>query len=183
MGRDHTIVARQPGYVRYYRDPARHPDRKYIGIVFNSEDKLPYPPNAPRRRKLGLIAVPIGEGSDNAVVARTIETAEGDTHKSVESQSSNGVNRMDNQRWPWESYSDIFPTTSKAGNIRNLRLRTDGSYRLSNKEIGQSAEHAGVKVTPYKKDRFLAWRKASARKARNALAKSAGRKKGKKGRN
>src|SRR5687768_12904031 len=34
MGRDHTIHAMATGYVKYYRDPARHPDRKYIGVVF-----------------------------------------------------------------------------------------------------------------------------------------------------
>ncbi|KAF2095883.1 hypothetical protein NA57DRAFT_9754, partial [Rhizodiscina lignyota] len=63
MGRDHTICASQPGYVRYYRDPAQHPDRKYIGIVFGSQDKLPYPKGMPRRRRLGLTAVPMTEQS------------------------------------------------------------------------------------------------------------------------
>lgn len=58
MGRDHTIHAAVAGYVKYYRDPKRHPKRQYIGVVFNREDKLPYPPGTPRRRKLSLTAVP-----------------------------------------------------------------------------------------------------------------------------
>ncbi|KAK4230313.1 ribosomal L27 protein-domain-containing protein [Podospora fimiseda] len=58
LGRDHTIHAAVKGYVKYYRDPARHPKRQYIGVVFNKEDKLPYPPGSARRRKLGLVAVP-----------------------------------------------------------------------------------------------------------------------------
>ncbi|KAL2190613.1 hypothetical protein L209DRAFT_746879 [Thermothelomyces heterothallicus CBS 203.75] len=58
MGRDHTIHAAVCGYVKYYRDPQRHPTRQYIGVAFNREDKLPYPPTSPRRRKLGLVAVP-----------------------------------------------------------------------------------------------------------------------------
>ncbi|KAK4678929.1 54S ribosomal protein L2 mitochondrial [Podospora pseudoanserina] len=58
LGRDHTIHAAVAGYVKYYRDPTRHPTRQYIGVTFNREDKLPYPPGAPRRRKLGLVAVP-----------------------------------------------------------------------------------------------------------------------------
>jgi protein phosphatase inhibitor 2 len=58
MGRDHTIHAAVAGYVKYYRDPNRHPDRQYIGVVFNRDDKLPYPPGTPRRRKLNLAAVP-----------------------------------------------------------------------------------------------------------------------------
>ena len=58
MGRDHTIHAAIAGYVKYYRDPQRHPKRQYIGIVYNKEDKLPYPVGAPRKRKPGLVAVP-----------------------------------------------------------------------------------------------------------------------------
>ena len=58
MGRDHTIHAAVAGYVKYYRDPQRHPKRQYIGVVFNRDDKLPYPVGAPRKRKLGLQAVP-----------------------------------------------------------------------------------------------------------------------------
>lgn len=52
MGRDHTIHAMATGYVKYYRDPARHPDRKYIGVVFDKADTLPYPVHAERKRKL-----------------------------------------------------------------------------------------------------------------------------------
>ncbi|KAK1829135.1 ribosomal L27 protein-domain-containing protein [Podospora conica] len=57
-GRDHTIHAAIAGYVKYYRDPLRHPKRQYIGVVPNKTDILPYPVGAPRRRKLNLIAVP-----------------------------------------------------------------------------------------------------------------------------
>ncbi|KAF2203790.1 ribosomal protein L27 [Delitschia confertaspora ATCC 74209] len=57
MGRDHCIFAKQPGYVRYYRDPRKHPTRQYIGITFTKDETLPYPPNAPRRRRLGLVPV------------------------------------------------------------------------------------------------------------------------------
>lgn len=54
MGRDHTIHAMATGYVKYYRDPAKHPDRKYIGVVFNKEDTLPYPRHAERKRRLNM---------------------------------------------------------------------------------------------------------------------------------
>lgn len=52
MGRDFSIHAMATGYVKYYRDPARHPDRKYIGVVFNKSDVLPYPVHAERKRRL-----------------------------------------------------------------------------------------------------------------------------------
>lgn len=56
MGRDHTIHAAIEGYVKYYRDPYRHPTRQYIGVAFKRDDKLPYPIHSPRRRKLGMVA-------------------------------------------------------------------------------------------------------------------------------
>ncbi|KAI0398946.1 ribosomal L27 protein-domain-containing protein [Xylaria palmicola] len=59
MGRDHTIFALASGYVKYYRDPAKHPKRQYIGVVFNKGDKLPYPANAMRKRRLNMVAVPV----------------------------------------------------------------------------------------------------------------------------
>ncbi|KAI0805639.1 ribosomal L27 protein-domain-containing protein [Xylaria sp. FL0064] len=59
MGRDHTIFALASGYVKYYRDPAKHPKRQYIGVVFDKADKLPYPQNAMRKRKLNMVAAPI----------------------------------------------------------------------------------------------------------------------------
>jgi hypothetical protein len=59
MGRDHTIFALASGYVKYYRDPKKHPKRQYIGVVFDKDDKLPYPPNAMRKRKLNMVAVPV----------------------------------------------------------------------------------------------------------------------------
>ncbi|KAI1360128.1 ribosomal L27 protein-domain-containing protein [Xylaria arbuscula] len=59
IGRDHTIYALASGYVKYYRDPAKHPKRQYIGVVFDKADKLPYPQNAARKRKLNMVASPV----------------------------------------------------------------------------------------------------------------------------
>ncbi|TQB67912.1 54S ribosomal protein L2 mitochondrial [Monascus purpureus] len=58
MGRDHTIYATEAGYVRYYLDPERHPDKKYIGVCFEKDGVLPTPRNAPRKRRLNRVAVP-----------------------------------------------------------------------------------------------------------------------------
>lgn len=52
---------------------------------------------------------------------------------------------------------------------RNLQLRPGYMYREANWEIGRAAERAKVKVRLYKPgDRWTAWRKANARKAKNA---------------
>lgn len=48
-------------------------------------------------------------------------------------------------------------------------LRPGYQYRAANWEIGRAAERAGIRVTPFKPgNRFLAWRKANVRKAKNA---------------
>lgn len=57
MGRDHTIYATQTGYVKYYKDPEKHPKRQYIGVVFERGQTLPLPRNSPRRRRLGMVAM------------------------------------------------------------------------------------------------------------------------------
>jgi hypothetical protein len=58
MGRDHTIFATEKGYVRYYRNPAVHPKRGYIGVAIHKDDPLPTPANAARRRRLDMFAAP-----------------------------------------------------------------------------------------------------------------------------
>ncbi|KAL6940064.1 hypothetical protein ACO0QE_003947 [Hanseniaspora vineae] len=52
IGRDHTIFAKEPGWVQYYLDPF-HPKRNLIGISLFREKKLPTPHFAPRIRRLG----------------------------------------------------------------------------------------------------------------------------------
>ncbi|KAI3600011.1 60s ribosomal protein l27 [Moniliophthora roreri] len=41
MGRDHTIYALVPGYVRFYKEKYMRGERKYVGIVLNRGEKLP----------------------------------------------------------------------------------------------------------------------------------------------
>lgn len=41
MGRDHTIYATVPGYVRFYKVPGLRKDRRYVGVVLNRGEKLP----------------------------------------------------------------------------------------------------------------------------------------------
>lgn len=52
MGRDHTIFAREKGYVTYYQDGEN--GKKRIGVVFERGMTLPRGPGAARRRRLGL---------------------------------------------------------------------------------------------------------------------------------
>ncbi|CCK71588.1 mitochondrial 54S ribosomal protein bL27m KNAG_0H01730 [Huiozyma naganishii CBS 8797] len=52
IGKDHTIFALEPGFVRYYLNPF-HPQKKFIGIALGKEAKLPTPHFDPLPRRFG----------------------------------------------------------------------------------------------------------------------------------
>ena len=56
IGKDHTIYATEPGYVRFYLDPF-HPNRKFIGVALSPELRLPTPHFEPRVRRLGYVPI------------------------------------------------------------------------------------------------------------------------------
>lgn len=56
IGRDHTIFALEPGYVRFYRDPF-HAKRRFIGVALKQEYRLPTPHFEPRRRRFGYTKI------------------------------------------------------------------------------------------------------------------------------
>jgi large subunit ribosomal protein L27 len=148
MGRDHTIYAKQAGYVKYYLDPEKHPKRKYIGVVFERDQKLPLPRNSVRRRRLGLIATVTSE--EPQVELGDNLTLGGSEVSGLQQQPAGS-----NLKGPWKH--------------EQLEIRPGYMYRESNWQIGRTAERAGVKVKPFKPgDRWAAWRKATARKARSA---------------
>ncbi|KAI0807743.1 ribosomal L27 protein-domain-containing protein [Fomes fomentarius] len=56
MGRDHTLYATVPGFVRFYKVPGSRKDRKFVGIVLNKGEKLPRDEtNRGRSRFFGLV--------------------------------------------------------------------------------------------------------------------------------
>ncbi|GAB1212932.1 hypothetical protein ATERTT37_002081 [Aspergillus terreus] len=147
MGRDHTIYAAEAGYVRYYLDPERHPDRKYIGVVFEKDGKLPTPRNAPTRRKLNRVAVP-----------RTPEEPETAAQSDLVADVENGV-----------TVSSVEAANAGTG----AQLRPGYMYREANWQIGRAAEKAGISAKSYnRRNRWLAWRKRQARAERAAQMKS-----------
>ena len=148
MGRDHTIFALQKGYVKYYKDPEKHPKRQYIGVVFNRDDPLPLPRNSVRRRRLGMVAAEMSTLSGN----QDVEVVQDKLVDDNTLKDAPKINRT------------AVPEKQPA-----LTLGSGYMYRQANWEIGRAAERANIKVRSYKAgDRFLAWRKTSARKARNA---------------
>jgi large subunit ribosomal protein L27 len=153
MGRDHTIFALEHGFVKYYRDPAKHKTRKYIGVVFERDEVLPYAPTAPRRRKLNMVAQKMEPATSDTVV-RTDVIADANGIPSTESvvMVSSLVKRT--------------PSGPKTTDVSMYKLRPGGMYRESNWEIGRAAEKAGIKVKEFVPgDRWAAWKKSKVRLA------------------
>lgn len=170
MGRDHTVHAGAPGYVKYYQDPARHPNRKFIGIVFERHQTLPQAANAVRRRKLGMLAYRMPQSS--------VEVESDLTHPPT---SENDAAIPATQ--PRQRSNDARSVTLMRGKKGDqhevtLRLKPGGFYRQANWEIGRAAEKskAAMMVQPFKpNDRFAAWRKSNKRKAKNIERRAMGR--------
>ncbi|KIK59603.1 hypothetical protein GYMLUDRAFT_44566 [Collybiopsis luxurians FD-317 M1] len=58
MGKDHTIYALVPGYVRFYKQKYMRGERKYVGVVLNRGEKLPRDEaEHGRSRHFGLVNV------------------------------------------------------------------------------------------------------------------------------
>jgi len=134
--------------VVFYRDPDRHRERKFIGVVFERGEVLPRGRGRARRRRLGLV----GRERVGGVVGEEGAVAEGE--EVVEATRPVEQQRKSKKTKPPEP---------------KLELRPGYQYRQSNWHIGRAAERANVVVREYKRgDRFLAWRKLNARKARNA---------------
>ncbi|KAF2768746.1 hypothetical protein EJ03DRAFT_114302 [Teratosphaeria nubilosa] len=164
MGRDHTIHAGVPGYVRYYRDPARHPTHKFIGIALAKDQALPTPPHAASRRQLGMLAYQMPKPAPPASAGLL-------TH---DPSNPISIRQVSN-----DARSKIVRRARKGGEDTVVTLRPGYQYRQANYEIGRAAERKeqeakarGRTTRVYPEfvpgDRFAAWRKRGLRKARMA---------------
>ena len=148
MGRDHTIFAKEAGYVRFYRDPHRHPRRRYIGVSLERTWKLPTPPNAVRRRRLGMLAV---ERKDIDLEALS-ERHNTDISTSIPHNPEPPMTNKEKRAALRRKRSGEIP-------VKDLVMQRGYQWRMTNPEIGRAAERAGIKKRVFKKgDRFLAWR-------------------------
>lgn len=156
MGRDHTIFAKEKGYVTYYKDEEKHPDRKYIGIVFERNMTLPRGRNEARRRRLGLV----GRERQMGTLARddvgeVVERAE--TPIAAAATLERGVKTVVTKTMLSDpTVATSVPPASKKGYM----------YRPSNWEIGRAAEKVKVTVPIFRKgNRFEALKKRKAKRA------------------
>lgn len=177
MGRDHTIFARERGYVVFYRDPEQlslgvgapgygggngtrtrgkrkvREKRRYIGVVMERGQTLPRARGVPRQRRLGL---EVREMSTLAGGAPQPEQPE---------QASDAVpHHVPVMRDATKEARSQAPQQHKG----KLEIRPGYMFREANWQIGRAERKDGKRVRVYRRgDRFLAWRK---KKARLALA-------------
>ncbi|KAF6238556.1 hypothetical protein HO173_003061 [Letharia columbiana] len=163
MGRDHTIFAKEKGYVCFYKDPETNPKRKYIGVVFERGMKLPVPRNKPRNRRLGLVGREREMGTLASITPPRVTSGEGNEALEVGGMTEQGGTlRQQDKR-----------TRAKMPELKQMGIRPGYQYRESNRHIGRVAERAQVKVGEFKKrGRFLAWRKVNARRTKRAEKKA-----------
>lgn len=155
MGRDHTIYSLEHGYVKYYKDPEKHPKRQYIGVVFERHQTLPLPRNSPRRRRLGMLAM-------------KMETPPVEVPMLAAGEQLADPNAAKRET----------PEEAAARELKAVTMKPGYMYRESNWSIGRAAERARVTVRKFKPgDRWTAWKKKTARVARVAEKKRLGKKK------
>ncbi|KIW29849.1 ribosomal protein L27 [Cladophialophora immunda] len=163
IGKDHTLYALEYGYVRYYRDPLKHPKRRYIGVALEKEgprSQLPTPRNAPTRRRLGMYAAPMQPPPESQ---KSVDESFLEAHLSLSSKGHGQVAFK-------SSRGAVTPTPAAPPPAFNRQ----GTYREANASIGWAAERKGVKVREYdRNDRWLAWKKRSLRVKRGMEAKAA----------
>lgn len=154
----------------YYRDPAKHKKRKYIGVVFEKHHTLPQAPNAVRRRKLGMLAYQMPD-------AATYQSTGDLTHASPRSPDDAAVPATLPRAVPNEERQTAMYKRKVDGKTlrTTLTLRPGYQWRQANWEIGRAAERSkkAQSVRPFKPgDRWAAWRKRAARVAANAQRKN-----------
>jgi hypothetical protein len=136
----------ESGYVRYYRDPLKHPDRQYIGVVFDKDQQLPTPPNAARRRRLNMLPV-----KREAPAEPTIE------------------GEVVLEGMPTDSTTTAEVTVRADAPKSKLKHGNGYATRKTNWEIGRVGEEMEKTVKKFVPgDRWTAWRKSAARKRLNA---------------
>lgn len=140
---------------------------------------LPTPPNAARRRRLGMYSIQRTDAdpfSDSPMY---------DSGPAFPLRKNAGEIESDmDVEVPGKKKAMINDKSRAIREVDGLKMRPDYSWRQGNWEIGRIPELEGhaQKVRKFdRKDRFLAWRKREARKARAAEKRSlaAGGKRGK----
>lgn len=91
IGKDHTIFALEPGYVRFYLDPF-HPLRKYVGVALKKDLALPTGHFEPRVRRFGYIPLEGAEAEkEEAHMSRKEYLAQPELQRRAQKEADNAA--------------------------------------------------------------------------------------------
>ncbi len=183
MGRDHTIYAKEKGYVVFYRDPEQlslgvgpagyggeggvkgkkkvRERRRYIGVVMNRGDTLPRARGVKRERRLGLV------GREMSTLASSPSPTT--TENLKDNITSDQLPTINEEEGGPVLRDQPKEARAKVPDMEALGIRPGYMFREANWQIGRAEDEKGKTVRVYQKgDRFLAWRKRKARLVRAA---------------
>lgn len=170
IGKDHTLYSLVHGYVRYYRNPAVHPKRQYIGVALEKEgpgSQLPTPPNAPTRRRLGMYATPIKTAPLSAAAQAARDAAFLEAHV-----AGGASTKLKTVPTPPPAATQAARSTINVFDPK-YHLR-HGGYGMANFEIGRALDRAGRAKDEFDRtNRWKAWRVRAAKIKEKMAARAA----------
>lgn len=123
IGKDHTLFALEPGFVRYYLDPF-HPKRKFIGISLTKEASLPTDHFEPTPRRFGHTLLDNEKAAKKEVEAlpRKVFLASGEIEAAMKE-------RAEKRAALKKTYAKLLSSQLKI-EVSNQELATDYLVRL-----------------------------------------------------
>lgn len=143
IGKDHTIYALEPGYVRFYYNPF-HPKRKYVGLSLKKNTMLPTPHFEPRLRRFGY----------DVIIDKNEALKEEESCSKKEYDSQDFLNNIKNEKMKFKndkindfliSIKKNFSLDNGEDDLKTLMNRTFYVYQLT--KLGVSIEDARLQST------------------------------------
>jgi large subunit ribosomal protein L27 len=143
IGTDHTIVAKEPGYVRFYLDPF-HPKRKYVGVALKKDIRLPKPHFEPRLRRFGFIPIenPTLADREEASMLRKEELAQPALNGAKEAKLKAKEQFLESTK---EALNSVYALGLEGKELEDAAERLHYIYQL--RLVGQTLKGARVQAT------------------------------------
>lgn len=141
IGKDHTIFALEPGYVRFYYDPF-HPLRKYVGVALSKDLTLPSPHFAPRIRRFGYVEIadPVEAEKEENHMSRQEYLQQPEIQKAAARNQNRDQKLLEEFSHSLSLFLDIAEEDVDVASKKLLDI-----YKLT--KLGQSVEDATLQAT------------------------------------
>lgn len=141
IGKDHTIFALEPGYVRFYYDPF-HPLRKYVGVALSKDLTLPSPHFAPRIRRFGYVEIadPVEAEKEENHMSRQEYLQQPEIQKAAARNQNRDQKLLEEFNQSLSLFLDIAQEDVDVASKKLLDI-----YKLT--KLGQSVEDATLQAT------------------------------------